>query len=457
MKYSFDKMLSKYVRPQIEWTPIDEAIYNNETDSKKQKELRFKAIKYAFNLHYYKNKAYYSYCKMMGVNPDDIQYEEDFFKIPLIPDSSFKKYPNDINLFPIYFQNNCSIPINFDGMPKKAFKNYDTFMKYTEYFGYHITFSSSTSGIFSFVLRDKITLDRFNYLSARLILNRMPFENIETLEPYTPDKVRLIGSIPNYENSNNYFLTNYLVSITGNNKIFPDVRWGIKIPINTKMMRIQSGHAKLSEKPLSIMSGLLLPTMLWHSLIKEIKKAEEKIPTTEFVFLPELLSIFMDKMEKKNISFDFSRNENNFCKGILVTGGGFKSAHKIIDRKEMMERIENNFNIERKDQFDFYAANEINFAAIECVELKKHLPFYVKAYALDDDGEILSNGEKGRLAIIDPISNSYPSFILTGDDAIVDDKCSCNLHTQTISDISRTDPTDIKGCGTAFSKLVSGN
>lgn len=456
MGYNLNEMLSKYVRPQNEWSSVDKAIYSNETDPVKQKELRFEALKFAFNWHFYQNRVYFNYCKMMGVSPDDIKTEDDLLKIPLVSDSNFKKYPSDIKLFPAYFKDTCSIPVNFGDVPKEAFKDYDSFFKYADKLGYHITFSSSTSGTFSFVLRDKITLDRISYVSIRSILDRMPFTDVETLTPYSPDKVRIIGSLPNGQGSN-YFMTTIYNPIMGSGKIYPDVRWGIKIPITTKIMRIQSGHAKKSEKILSTLSKVALPYMLWHTLIKELEKAQKEVPTTVLVFLPEFLSIFMDEMERKNISFDFSSDKTDFYKGLLITGGGFKAAKKVLDREEIMERVEKNFNIPREVQFDFYSANELNFPAIECEKLKKHLPFYVKGFAIDDNGEILPPGERGRLAILDPISNSYPSFILTGDSAIVDNECDCGLNTQAISNISRSNPTDDKGCGPAFSKLISGN
>ena len=82
------------------------------------------------------------------------------------------------------------------------------------------------------------------------------------------------------------------------------------------------------------------------------------------------------------------------------------------------------------------------------------MPYYAKAFTLDENGTVLPNGKKGRLAILDPLGNSYPSFILTGDDAIIEERCECGRSGQIISDISRTKASDNKGCGGAMTKLI---
>jgi phenylacetate-coenzyme A ligase PaaK-like adenylate-forming protein len=85
--------LAKYIPPKEEWTPVDEALYGVEdiynVPDDKAKKLREDAIRYSFKHHYEGNKFYHEYCK--GVN---IKTEEDFKKIPLVPDRFFKDYPD---------------------------------------------------------------------------------------------------------------------------------------------------------------------------------------------------------------------------------------------------------------------------------------------------------------------------------------------------------------------------
>ena len=233
MEYNLDNMLSKYVRSKSEWTPVDEALYkykdNLNVDPKLASELRFNAIKYAFTLHYNKNENYFSYCKMMGISPKDLEREDDLFKIPLIPDHVFKEHPNDISLFPKWFSTGCSIPLDFSSLSNKAFKNYDKFMEYAEKCGLHITFSTNTSGKFSFVGRDEITMNRLCYNLVRPILSGFPYNNIEELDPFNPKIVRVIGTLPNPKNSSHYFFMNLAKSFLGNDSIFPDSIFSIKI------------------------------------------------------------------------------------------------------------------------------------------------------------------------------------------------------------------------------------
>ena len=90
--------LAKYIPPKDQWTPVDEALYGVDdiynVPEKKAKRLRTNAIRYAFRHHYDNNKFYHEYCKDQKVSPDDIKTEEDFVKIPMIPDTFFKSYPS---------------------------------------------------------------------------------------------------------------------------------------------------------------------------------------------------------------------------------------------------------------------------------------------------------------------------------------------------------------------------
>jgi len=90
--------LARFIPSKEEWTPVDEVLYGVEdiynVPEEKTKKLRENAIRYSFKHHYEGNKFYHEYCKEMGVRPEDIKTEEDFGKIPLVPDTFFKSYPD---------------------------------------------------------------------------------------------------------------------------------------------------------------------------------------------------------------------------------------------------------------------------------------------------------------------------------------------------------------------------
>ena len=93
-----DALLDGLVLPKNTWTPVDEALYAPSKlysiPSQKAEELKFKAIKYSFKHHYTNNQLFNQICKTENVSPDDITNVQDIGKIPLIPDTVFKDYPD---------------------------------------------------------------------------------------------------------------------------------------------------------------------------------------------------------------------------------------------------------------------------------------------------------------------------------------------------------------------------
>jgi long-chain-fatty-acid---luciferin-component ligase len=111
---------------------IDDLIYQNDEcyhlPVDHINEIQTSLIIDAFRYHYNNCSAYTTYCKALGIGPNDIVKSEDLCKIPLIPSILFKEY--DIM--------SCS--------PDEIVK---------------VCTSSGTRGSISKVYRDEVTLDRF--------------------------------------------------------------------------------------------------------------------------------------------------------------------------------------------------------------------------------------------------------------------------------------------------------
>jgi phenylacetate-coenzyme A ligase PaaK-like adenylate-forming protein len=92
-----NERLARYIPPRETWTPAEEALYTP-TDLfrvplDEARVMQLKAIRYAFSRQYHHNPFYRKYCTMREVTPGDIETYDDLYKIPLIPDLTFKQYP----------------------------------------------------------------------------------------------------------------------------------------------------------------------------------------------------------------------------------------------------------------------------------------------------------------------------------------------------------------------------
>lgn len=56
--------------------------------------MQLKAIRFTFSHHYDNNYFYHRYCETRDIRPDDVMTVDDFDKIPLIPDTTYKEYPS---------------------------------------------------------------------------------------------------------------------------------------------------------------------------------------------------------------------------------------------------------------------------------------------------------------------------------------------------------------------------
>jgi hypothetical protein len=93
-----DKQLAGYIPPRDTWNPVDEAVYRlvdlYDVPLHEAQAIQLEAISYAFAHHYNRNKFFHEYCEEKNVRPDDIRSVDDFDKIPLIADTTFKQHPS---------------------------------------------------------------------------------------------------------------------------------------------------------------------------------------------------------------------------------------------------------------------------------------------------------------------------------------------------------------------------
>jgi len=452
--------LAKYIPPKDQWTPVDEALYGVDdiynVPEEKAKKLRTNAIRYAFRHHYENNRFYHEYCKDSKVTPDDIKTEEDLKRIPLIPDTFFKSYPS-------IEQNNGKDFIKWldhiytGHLPeielKKKNPNYDDVIEALSKENICLTFSSGTSGRFTFIPRDRTTYNRMEFGAANAILRLLPYSDVDRLLPYTPDATRIVGFIPN-PSKTNLFVGRIMESIV--NEVYAgNVEIAIDRALTVDLMRISTGRTKnikekiihkvVSSSQKKIASNLVKYLQRWK------KDWEEKKIKIMINGVPVGLDLLMTYMEDAGLTF-------NFEDGITVTGGGWKTEEgRSISPDKFRKRVRDNFGIPEENCRDLYGMNEGNLITSTCEGHYRHT-LYSLLYpiVLDEKMEPAGFGEYGRYAFLDPLANSYPGFIVTGDRVKLMEHCpECDRPGPVIEPpITRMPGSEERGCAQVLGKML---
>jgi phenylacetate-coenzyme A ligase PaaK-like adenylate-forming protein len=184
----FHKRQAKLIPPKDKWTPVDKALFAPQEyfkDYKNSADLTFDAVKYSLDNHYRNNELYKRLCEMEDFTPDKINSTEDYNKIPLLPDSFFKDYPEGKGFLDwLDHLYTGTIP-----MPQFRTENPDHDHVIDEFNkkGVSIMFTSGTSGRFSFIPRDTGSWNRLKYNVMRSLVELMDYDPDDTVILLIPD------------------------------------------------------------------------------------------------------------------------------------------------------------------------------------------------------------------------------------------------------------------------------
>jgi len=161
--------------------------------------------------------------------------------------------------------------------------------------------------------------------------------------------------------------------------------------------------------------------------LDERDKAGDKVFIAEAPFLFQRL---LDELEQQGKTYDFGE------KGAVITGGGWKT-HE-----------------EDKIPMDMFRANIENV----CPEGHYlHLPpTIVYPMVLDEHLKPVGYEESGRFAFIDPLANSYPGCIITGDIVKLYESCPVCGRTGPVlePEVRRATGEEIRGCAEEMRRLM---
>jgi phenylacetate-coenzyme A ligase PaaK-like adenylate-forming protein len=443
------KAFEKYAPPNKDRNPVDNAVFGikklYDADIEKARELRFKAIKYAFTYHYSKSKYYNKFCKYLEVEPEEIKSEENLAKIPLISDLFFKDHPDAGKEFVEWLSK-----IYVSDFPKiekiKKSESYDKIIDIFQNLDITLLFSSGTSGSFSFVPRDRLTWNRQMYVCSRI------FEMADCQFQSKKSKIIWLGPDPRKTHLYIGRLTTMLTDLFEENQLLFGYNKELTIEIIKLLMGTKTGF------PRNIKSTIIRPFVLseQNKMFENIINFLEKMENDMEIGIggtPFFIDMLMSKIEEKGLTFDFDD------KGIIVTAGGWKIYSDFeIPIAGFHKRVKDIFGISPENCRDIYGMVECNALYLSCEGHYKHIPHsFLYPMVLNEESEPLGFGETGRFAFLDPTANSYPGFIMTGDKVKILEKCPvCERSGPVIcEDISRLSGIQDRGCGATLAKMFS--
>ena len=430
-------------RPKEQWTAVDGIIYGWDNyfgnDQKKVQKERFIAIKEALKHHYENSKFYHQLCKEYAFSPEDVKSAGDYEKIPMLPDTFFKEYPAENPKAVFEWLSKISTidmgAYDYDG------KSMQGFLRWAENrLEGLVNHSSGTTGHYSFMFRDKVTFQRFYYGVVTTLLELAPPKgDPRYVYPGSPNTYLTIGKWLGegariFSESKRHFLTDREISMD--------------------IARLMSTGQPQSFKDKLILMGLKKAMVKGEDkLITLLEKLDKKDDQIYLISPPFQIYSIMLRLKEKEKQLHLGEKDS-----VLVTGGGWKIFEsRKVSEQEFAALAEETLGIPPDRYFDVYGMSEMNGIAVSCTGRYKHLHPWIHPMVLDDNEGVIGYDTWGRFAFLDPVANSYPGFIITGDRVRLLESCpGCGKPEPVLdSDITRMVGAEAKGCANLMRGLMA--
>jgi hypothetical protein len=440
----FNSYLRHYFPPKDTWTPADEAIFKPldlfRIPLKEASDMQFRSIKWTFNNQYQHNKTYQNFCKKHNFSPSDLKTNDDLDKIPLIPDSFFKAYPQGRD-FAVWLENiyTGTLPII---TIKEENPTFDDVINAFNKAGMAVTYSSGTSGRYSFIPRDLRTFNISQYSAAKSAISMIyPIWNYDIFGYIT---------MPNPRRTNIFAGKAFTIFFD----VIHDIRVAIDREITTEHIQLtMSGNTDLKTRAGQYFMKRETEKII-NTAIKWLEEHDKKKEKILMAGAPFLISFIMQRLEKQGRSFDFGE------RGAITTGGGWKTFEdQRIPATEFRNQSKRILGIPEKYCIDTYGMAESNGWMVQCPEGHYlHVPYsFYKGLVLGKEFKPIGYGEWGRFAFLDAAGYSYPGFIISGDTVRMLEHCpACDRPGPVLEpEVKRAAGEDIRGCAEEVSRMLS--
>jgi phenylacetate-coenzyme A ligase PaaK-like adenylate-forming protein len=438
-----NRCLEKFITPKETWNPIDKVLFTPKlffSDYKKTQDLMVSAVRYSFKHHYENNNLYNHVCKTTGVTPESIKSKDDFKKIPLVPDTYFKDYPEGKGFL------NWLKTIFTGSIPNVDFKtdspSHDEVIEGFNKNGINIMFTSGTSGRFSFIPRDTLSWNRVKYSAMKSVIELMDYDPYDSAVLLIPDPRQTNLTIAS------------LFGIAYDLYYPKNIHVALDIKITTQFLRMQRDETiglreKIKAKAMSKISPIVQKKSDSKiiNLLEQMEKDGKKINIGGPPFWFDRIIKRMNE-EDKTVNLKSSQ---------VLTGGGWKSEEDRRTPEEIFrKKVENTLGVPQHKFHDVYAMSECSSVFLSCDKHYKHIPPVIIPFVLDEELNPIGYGEFGRFAFIDPLPISYPGFIITGDKVKLLEHCpGCNKEGPVLDiEVTRLPGVEGRGCAAVMAELM---
>jgi hypothetical protein len=438
-----NRCLEKFVTPKNSWSPIDEALYTPMSFFnyyEKAQKLMLPAVKYSFKHHYKNNALYHRICEVNGVTPEKIKSTNDFSKIPLLPDNFFKDYPEGKGFL------NWLKTIYTGLIPNIDFKtdtpSHDDVIEEFNKKGINIMFTSGTSGRFSFIPRDNISLNRLKYSAMKSVIELMDYDPTDSAFLLIPDPRKTNLTIAS------------LFGIAYDLYNPANIHVALDIKITTQFLRLQQDLTigikdKIKAKAMSKINPIIQKKSDLR-MIHLLKQAEKEGKKLNIGSPPFWLDRIIEHMKRESLYVNLESSQ-------VLTGGGWKiEEDKRLPEEIFRKKVEDTLGIHQNHYHDVYAMSECSSVFLSCEGHYKHIPPVIIPYVLDEELTPIGYKEFGRFAFIDPLPESYPGFIITGDRVRILEHCpKCDRDGPVLDiEVSRLPGVEGRGCAAVMEELM---
>ncbi|ATF10304.1 LuxE, long-chain-fatty-acid ligase [Candidatus Enterovibrio altilux] len=337
-----------------------------------QEEIRNRLIKMSFDYHFKNNEHYRAYCLLQNVD-ENIKSIDD---IPVFPTSVFKS-------------------LKFHTAKEKDIENWFT--------------SSGTSGIKSYIARDRLSIER--------LLGSVNY-GMKYIGNWFEHQMELINLGPDRFNAANVWFK-YVMSLV--ELLYPTA--------------FTASDAEID----------------FEGTIKHLERIKCSKKTTCLIGPPYYIFLLCRYMQKNKVNY---KGDDQIY---IITGGGWKKNEKeSLSREDFNKLLIDTFQLTSVKQIrDTFNQVELNTCFFEDENQQKHVPPWVYARTLDPKTLLpLAKGEVGLMSYMDASSTSYPAFLVTDDIGIVRESDEHHSGT-TVEIIRRLSTRGQKGCALIMSESLA--
>ena len=438
-----NKCLEKFITPKESWNPVDKALFSSNSffsDYKNVQDLMIEAVRFSFKHHYDNNVIYHKVCDAKGITPDEIKSKNDFNKIPLVPDTFFKDYPEDKGFL------NWLKTIFTGSIPNVDFKtnspSHDVVIEKFNEKGINIMFTSGTSGRFSFIPRDTFSWNRVKYSAMKSVIELMDYDQDDTAVLLIPDPRQTNLTIAS------------LFGIAYDLYYPKNIHFALDIKITTQFLRMQRDEAiglreKIKAKAMSKISPIVQKKSD-SKIINILEQMEKEGKKINIGGPPFWLDRIIERMKQENITINLETSQ-------VLTGGGWKAdEEKRTPEESFRKKVEDTLGVPQHHFHDVYAMSECSSVFLSCEKHYKHIPPVIIPFVLDEELNPIGYNKFGRFAFIDPLPRSYPGFIITGDRVKLLEHCpECNREGPVLDvEVTRLPGVEGRGCAAVMAELM---